>query len=78
MNEYLLSVVETWRVPTVEDALKMRERMQEDSAYDLQSFTYTVKYDKKNDEEYCVVKAKKVINAEKDPGVDVEVKYELH
>ena len=29
MNEYLINVINTYRVPTVEDALKLREKLEE-------------------------------------------------
>ena len=44
MNEYLINVINTYRVPTVEDALKLREKLEEISNGELVSFTYTTKY----------------------------------
>lgn len=73
---YLLNVTETYRVDTVDEVLAMRDEMAGATAYELQSFQYTTKYDKKNDEEYQVVKAKKIINSEKDPTCGVKVTYE--
>ena len=70
MNEYLINVVNTYRVPTVEDALKLREKLEEISNGELVSFTYTTKYIKAKGEiieEYQVVKAKIAFNEEKDP-----------
>ena len=72
----LLNVVETWRVDTVEEALAMRDEMNEAMEYDLQSFQYTTKVDKKSEEEYQVVKVKKIVNPEKEPTSQVRVKYE--
>ena len=74
--EYLLNVVETYRVPTVNEALEMRDRMNAASEYELQSFQYTTKFNKKTEEEYQIVKVKKIINSEKDPVSGVQVKYE--
>ena len=74
--KYLLNVVETYRVDTVDEALAMREEMANASEYELQSFQYTTKFDKKNEDEYQVVKAKKVINSEKEPACGVKVRYE--
>ena len=54
----------------------MREEMANASEYELQSFQYTTKFDKKSEEEYQVVKAKKVINSEKEPACGVKVRYE--
>ena len=50
--KYLLNVVETYRVDTVTEALEMRDAANECPEYELQSFSYTTKYDKKADEEY--------------------------
>ena len=72
----LLNVVETWRVDTVEEALAMRDEMNEAMEYDLQSFSYTTKMDQKTEEEYQVVKVKKIVNPEKEPTSQVRIKYE--
>ena len=74
--KYLLNVVETYRVDTVEEALAMRDEMNENPMYELKSFQYTTKFNKKTEEEYQVVKVKKIVNEEKDPGRGVQVKYE--
>jgi uncharacterized protein YbbK (DUF523 family) len=74
--KYLLNVVETYRVDTVDEALAMRDEMAAASEYELQSFQYTTKFNKKTEEEYQVVKAKKIINSEKEPTCGVKVIYE--
>ena len=74
--KYLLNVVETYRVDTVEEALAMRDEMAAANEYELQSFQYTTKFNKKTEEEYQVVKAKKIINSEKEPNCGVMVRYE--
>ena len=74
--KYLLNVVETYRVDTVEEALAMRDEMARASEYELQSFQYTTKFNKKTEEEYQVVKAKKIINSEKEPTCGVRVNQE--
>ena len=76
MTRYLLNVVETYRVPTVNEALEMRDEMNAAAEYELQSFQYTTKFNKKTEEEYQIVKVKKVINTEKDPVSGVQVRYE--
>lgn len=76
MARYLLNVVETYKVDTVNEALEMRDGMNSAAEYELQSFAYTTKFNKKTEEEYQVVKVKKVINTEKDPVSGVQVKYE--
>ena len=50
--KYLLNVVETYRVDTVDEALEMREEMAQSHMYELQSFQYTTKFNKKTEEEY--------------------------
>lgn len=74
--KYLLNVVETYRVDTVDEALEMRDEMSVNGVYELQSFQYTTKYDKKHDEEYQIVKVKKMVNEEKNPTRGVSIKYE--
>lgn len=73
--KYLLNVVETYRVPTVKEALEMRDEMNSANEYELQSFQYTTKFDKKTEEEYQIVKVKKIINNEKDCISNVQVEY---
>ena len=72
----LLNDVHTYRVDTVEEALAMRDEMAAAKYYELQSFQYTTKFNKKTEEEYQIVKAKKIINNEKEPTCGVQVKYE--
>lgn len=74
--KYLLNVVETYRVPTVMEALEMRDEMNKANEYELQSFQYTTKFNKKTEEEYQIVKVKKIVNTEKDPISGVQVHYE--
>lgn len=74
--KYLLNVVETWRVDTVDEALDMRDQMSADPMYELNSFAYTTKFNKKTEEEYQVVKVKKTINVEKEPNSTTKVVYE--
>ena len=72
---YLLNVVETYRADTVDEALAMQEDFDNAQEYELTQFSYTTKYDKKADEEYQVVKAKKVFNTEKAPTYMIDVEY---
>ena len=65
---------------TVEEAEALHEEFLHDNTYTLTSFGYTTKYIKqKGDivEEYQVVTVKKAFNEEKEPGVDVNIKYEV-
>lgn len=45
---YLINAVNTYRVPTVEDALELREELSSLKYCELESFSYTTKYNKKN------------------------------
>jgi len=76
MARYLLNVTETYRVDTVNEALELRDEFNTAPEYDLQSFKYTTKFNKKTEEEYQVVQVKKVINNEKDPVSGVKVSYD--
>ena len=49
---YLINAVNTYRVPTVEDALELREELSSLKYCELESFSYTTKYNKKTEEEY--------------------------
>ena len=80
MQKYLINNVLTFRVPTVEDALKLREELQNTEYAELVNFSYTNKYIKAKGEiveEYQLVKAKLEFNAEKDPEQHILVSYEM-
>ena len=80
MQKYLINNVLTFRVPTVEDALKLREELQSTDYAELVNFSYTTKYIKAKGEiveEYQLVKAKLEFNAEKDPEQHILVSYEM-
>jgi hypothetical protein len=75
---YLLNVTNVYRVPTVEDALKLREELQKTSCGELTSFSYTTKYIKVKGEvveEYQLVKAKIEFTPEKEPEVQIYASY---
>lgn len=74
---YLINAVNTYRVPTVADALNLREGLSALNYCELESFQYTTKYDKKADEEYQVVKAKLVFNDVKEPDSTIAATYDL-
>lgn len=74
---YLINAVNTYRVPTVEDALELREELSNLKYCELESFSYTTKYNKKTEEEYQVVKAKLVFNDVKEPDSTIEATYDL-
>ena len=74
---YLINAVNTYRVPTVEDALELREELSNLKYCELESFSYTTKYNKKTEEEYQVVKAKLVFNDVKEPESTITATYDL-
>lgn len=74
---YLINAVNTYRVPTVEDALELREELSNLKYCELESFSYTTKYNKKTEEEYQVVKAKLVFNDVKEPDSAIAATYDL-
>lgn len=74
---YLINAVNTYRVPTVEDALDLREELSNLKYCELESFSYTTKYNKKTEEEYQVVKAKLVFNDVKEPDSTITATYDL-
>lgn len=79
MDKYLLNNVLTFRVPTVTDALALRDELSNLPLGDLVNFSYTTKYIKVKGEvveEYQVVKAKLEFNAEKDSMQHINVSYE--
>ena len=73
MNKYLLSIKETYRVDTVEDAEALNREFKTDAVdkeYELKNFSYTKKQTKQRGEvidEYVVCVATKVFNTEKEP-----------
>ena len=61
MDKFLINSTLVYRVPTVEDALKLRDILSETPYGELTNFSYTTKYIKAKGEvieEYQVVKAK--------------------
>ena len=74
--KHWINVVETIRVDTVDEALALCDEMSESGVYELETFQYTEKFDKKTEEDYVVVKVKKVINKEKEPVNSARVTIE--
>lgn len=72
---YNLKSTNTYRVPTVEDALRLRKYLERNSVGELTSFKYTTKYIKAKGEiveEYQLVTATISIDNEKEPeGVSI-------
>lgn len=67
---YTLKQNFTYRVPTVEDALRLRKHLEKTCVGELTSFTYTTKYTKQKGEivdEWQTVKATITVDNEKEP-----------
>ena len=67
---YQLKATNTYRVPTVEDALRLRKWLEKTCTGELTSFKYTTKYIKQKGEiieEYQLVTATISIDSEKEP-----------
>ena len=78
--EYLLKVTNTYRVPTVKDALELRDRLSKTDCGELISFSYTTKYIKQKGqivEEYQLCKATIEFTTEKEPESVVHASYEV-
>ena len=73
---YLINTVDTYRVPTVEDVEALHETLKNDPNFTLASFSYKTKYIKEKGqivEEYQLVKAKIVVNNEKEPESKADI-----
>lgn len=67
---YTLKTTTVYRVPTVEDALRLRKHLEKTCLGELTSFKYTTKYIKQKGaiiEEYQIVQATISIDNEKEP-----------
>ena len=78
---YTLKTTNVYRVPTVEDALRLRKQLERDCVGELTSFSYKTKYVKSKGEiidEYQLVTVKKIFNDEKDPTSHIKIGYEVN
>lgn len=78
--EYLLKVTNVYRVPTVADALTLRDSLSKTDCGTLTAFSYTTKYIKKGGEileEYQLCKATIEFTSEKEPEGHVVATYEV-
>lgn len=81
MKKYLVSYNVVYRVPSEEDVLELREELSSLSHGKLESFSYTEKTIKAKGaivEEYMLVKAKIVVNNEKEPDSKADVQLGFH
>ena len=73
---YVVSVVETLRVPNVKEVEKLHTQMRDDNKFELKKFEYQHKEVKQKGEvidEYELVKATLVIKNEKEPENHVSI-----
>lgn len=76
--KHLIKTTNVYRVPTVTEALELREELSNLTYGELNSFSYTTKPIKEKGEvvdEYQLVKATIVFNNEKEPDSAVDVFY---
>lgn len=77
---YLISVTEIYRLPTVNDVERLHQKLKEDSYFTLSSFSYKTKQIKQKGEiidEYQLVTVKKLFNDEKEPNTFININYEV-
>jgi len=78
--KYLVNVVETYRVDTVEEAEQLHETLKNDPHFSLTSFGYKTKVKKEKGEiidEWQLVTVRKEFNDEKEPEKVVNISYEV-
>lgn len=77
---YLTQIVESIRVPNVQEVEKLHAKLRDDNRFELKKFEYQHKEVKAKGEvvdEYELVKATLLFNAEKEPTHYVDIKFEL-
>ena len=77
---YLVSVVNTIRVETVEEVERLHTELKEDPRFTLKKFEYQHKETKQKGaviDEYELVKATLLFNNEKEPDAEVNINYEV-
>lgn len=78
MAKYLVSVVETYRVDTEEEAVRLIEEAKHSNRYELTKYTNEHKEVKQKGEvvdEYQKVALTKIVNDIKDPYVETQIEY---
>lgn len=77
---YVTQIVQSIRVPNVNEVEKLHTKMRDDNRFELKKFEYTHKEIKEKGEvveEYELVKATLLFNAEKEPTHYVDVQFTL-
>lgn len=77
VKKYLLKTTETYRVESYPEVEMFENELRNDDNFTLIDFGYTEKFDKKTEQEYFVVRVKKVFNAEKEISNRVAITYEI-
>jgi hypothetical protein len=75
---YITQVVETIRVPNVNEVEKLHKELKDDNRFELKKFEYSHKDVKQKGEiidEYELVKATLVFNLEKEPTSSVDIEF---
>ena len=78
--KYLISTTDVYRFPTVAEVEQLHEELINDTHFTLNAFSYKTKQIKQKGEiidEYQLVTAKKLFNDEKEPGTNIDIKYEV-
>lgn len=77
---YVTQVVETIRVPNVNEVEKLHKELKDDNRFELKKFEYSHKDVKQKGEiidEYELVKATLVFNLEKEPTSSVDIEFTI-
>ena len=78
--KYLISTTDVYRVSTIAEVEQLHEELINDTHFTLNAFSYKTKQIKQKGEiidEYQLVTAKKLFNDEKEPGTNIDIKYEV-
>ena len=78
--KYLISTTDVYRDPTVAEVEQLHEELINDTHFTLNAVSYKTKRIKQKGEiidEYQLVTAKKLFNDEKEPGTNIDIKYEV-
>ena len=78
--KYLISTTDVYRVPTVAEVEQLHEELINDTHFTLNAFSYKTKQIKQKGEiidEYQLVTAKKLKKKKKEPGTNIDIKYEV-
>ena len=76
--QYLIKVVEEWRVPTMSDADVLESEFRKDGTYEVVKCVKTEKVRKAKGEvvdQYVLMQTTKIFNDVKEPDSDVRVSY---